>query len=154
MSGSTGSYGPYGGDSVELDPFSRAVQQWISKAGALADQAYLATVLDMVDGVKVLTPVKTGYLRANWTAVRAGDAMPIAGAVTDAAYNLSGLTAGEDVIVVNPVVYARRVEYGFVGTDSLGRHYNQKGAGMLAQAVSELPQIASAAVERVMQGST
>jgi hypothetical protein len=148
MSGTT--YGPYDGDAVEIDPFSRAVHKWVAKAGARADQAYLAIVLDMVARVKELTPVKTGYLRSNWTAVRAGDAQPVAGRVSSAEESLQDLTIADNVVIVNPVVYARRVEYGFVGTDSLGRHFNQRGAGMLARTVAELPSIAEAAVNRVI----
>jgi hypothetical protein len=44
-----------------------------------------------------------------------------------------------------------RVEFGFVGTDSLGRHYNQRGVGMLQQTLAEMPSIAVNAAARVAE---
>jgi hypothetical protein len=144
--------GTGGVDAASIDPFNVSVKKWIALAGSRADEAFLATCLDAVDRVKQLTPVKTGYLRANWTAVREGDQMPVAGSETPAETALAGLKWGETVYIVNPVVYARRIEYGFVGEDSAGRHYNQAGRGMLQQTVQELPQIAEQAVLRIISG--
>lgn len=39
--------------------------------------------------------------------------------------------------------YARRMEYGFTGPDSLGRHYNQKGFFFVAGAASQWQDIVS-----------
>jgi hypothetical protein len=50
--------------------------------------------------------------------------------------------AGDVVIIVNPTAYARRIEYGFTGEDSLGRYYNQPGHHMAQQTVAEMPAIA------------
>lgn len=33
--------------------------------------------------------------------------------------------------------YARRMEYGFIGTDSMGRNYNQQGFGFVAHAAAQ-----------------
>lgn len=49
-------------------------------------------------------------------------------------------------VISNPVVYARRVEFGFQGTDDKGRTYHQQGRHMLAQTIAELPAIAQSAV--------
>lgn len=35
--------------------------------------------------------------------------------------------------------YARRLEFGFVGKDALGRSFNQSGFGFVAKAVKKLP---------------
>jgi len=42
-------------------------------------------------------------------------------------------------------VYGRRVEYGFSGTDSLGRTYNQQGRAFLRRAAQRWPQFVDAA---------
>lgn len=61
---------------------------------------------------------------------------------------LSGRTFGTILYVINPAPYARRIEYGFVGEDSLGRTYDYKGVGMMQQTLAELPAIA----DRVISG--
>ncbi|MEJ0047087.1 MAG: hypothetical protein WDN04_13930 [Rhodospirillales bacterium] len=148
MSGSQSQ--PFLGATV--DPFSVSVKRWCNKAKGDRDRVYRAIVLDLVARVKELTPVRTGYLRSNWTAVLAGDSIPIAGQASPPEVAIAQLHYGQGVLIVNPVVYARRVEFGFVGEDSLGRHYDQEGRGMLQQTLSELPQIARHAAERVQAG--
>ncbi|WP_288075987.1 hypothetical protein [Pseudomonas sp.] len=43
-------------------------------------------------------------------------------------------------------VYARRMNYGFVGADSLGRVYNQSGNHFVEGAIAKWPQIVAQAV--------
>lgn len=43
--------------------------------------------------------------------------------------------SGDDAVVGNGSVYANRLEYGFVGVDSIGRHYNQPPYPSLGPAV-------------------
>jgi len=45
--------------------------------------------------------------------------------------------------------YARRVNFGFVGADALGRVYNQQGAHFVERAIVMWPQIVRKAVEEV-----
>lgn len=132
--------------------FQVAVDHWIRKAKGNADLALRATVFDALAAVKALTPVRTGNLRANWTVVKGDEALPAAGATDDAMRVIETLHYGDKVAIVNPVIYAARVEYGFVGTDSLGRHYDQKGRGMMQQTVAMLPEIARRATQRVIAG--
>lgn len=132
--------------------FTVQVDEWVEKAGFLATQAFQATGLDAVNDVKTNTPVDTGFLRSNWTLLRNDDPMPIAGRVPDPATVVAKLKLGDRLIIANPVVYAARVEFGFVGADSLGRTYNQKGRGMLQQTITHLPTIARRATARVMGG--
>lgn len=64
-----------------------------------------------------------------------------------------GFKIGQVLYITNPVAYARRVEFGFVGVDSRGRHYDQQGRGMMQQTIAELPQIAANAVRRINAGA-
>jgi hypothetical protein len=130
--------------------FSVDVARWVDKAKKRAEEAFQATAEAAVNRVKDLTPVRTGYLRANWTAIRDGDAEPTPGTVPDPMTAIDQAPLGSTLVVLNPVVYARRVEYGFVGEDSLGRHYNQPGRHMTQQTVAEMPSIAAAAVQLVI----
>lgn len=47
--------------------------------------------------------------------------------------------------------YARRMEYGFQGTDSLGRTYNQQGFGFTRLAAQQWQQIVSRNAQRSIQ---
>jgi hypothetical protein len=137
--------------ALESDPFDVQVERWVRKAGTLARAAFQETAQLALGRVKDLTPVDTGFLRANWTVIKQGDAMPVAGDVraADSLGAIEKARLGDKLLLVNPVVYAARVNYGFVGTDSLGRHYDQKGRHMLEQTISELPQMAKLAVQIV-----
>ena len=48
--------------------------------------------------------------------------------------------------IVNNLPYARRIEFGFRGADSLGRVYNQSGRNMVGLTVLEWPDIVAGAV--------
>lgn len=133
------------------DPFDVVVTRWVDKAKQKALQAFQATCHNAIARVKELTPVKTGYLRANWTAVGPDGVLPVAGEQQDSDSIINNLRLGDRLIIVNPVVYAARVNFGFIGTDSLGRHYHQKGKHMVEQTISEMPAIAAAAVQQVSE---
>ena len=141
-------------DTKSSEPFVVAVGQFVDLARERALQAYRATALDALARVRELTPVKTGYLRANWTIVLSGDPEPIAGQIQNDADVVARLQLSDQIILTNPAVYARRIEFGFVGEDSLGRVYHQKGVGMMQQTIAEMPQIAERATERVINGGT
>lgn len=130
--------------------FVRDVSAYVEHAKARADAALRAIAFDVVMAVQQKTPVDTGFLRSNWTAMLPGDAEPVAGRVPPPGVAIAQATVGMVITIINPVVYARRIEYGFVGDDSLGRHYNQPGAHMVQQTLDELPTIAAAAVARVL----
>lgn len=73
-------------------------------------------------------PVDTAFLRNSVAASTAG--MPGAGAQAPELVLLT-VKVGDTVWVGWTAVYAMRIEYGFQGTDSLGRTYNQAGKGFL-----------------------
>lgn len=129
--------------------FSVDVTRWCNRARDRADLLLRTIATDAVNRVKELTPVDTGFLRSNWTAVKRGDPEPVAGRVPDPIAAIQDLRVGQVVIILNPTVYARRIEYGFVGEDSAGRHYNQQGRHMAAQTAAELPAIAERALARL-----
>ena len=72
------------------------------------------------------TPVDTGYLRASWSPN----------------IDASSVTIGDVFEFSNHAVYARRLEFGFIGTDKLGRIYNQAGRGFVRAVINRADQIA------------
>lgn len=135
------------------DQFALDVRQWVSKAKGNVDAAYQATALLALARVKQLTPVRTGFLRASWTIV-SSDSGKITGGEEGAFAVVANLKAGDEIAIVNPAPYAMRINFGFVGKDSLGRNYNEKGRYMVEQTLSEMPEIAEQAVKWVMGGGT
>jgi hypothetical protein len=129
--------------------FSLDVSRWATRMGGMADTFVQVLAQDLVNRVKELTPVDTGFLRSNWTVIKKDDAEPVAGRVPQPQTALTGVKAGDVLTIINPTVYARRIEYGFVGEDSLGRSYHQQGAHMMTQTIAELPEIARRARERL-----
>ncbi len=54
---------------------------------------------------------------------------------------IEGAALGSTIYLGFQAAYALRMEYGFVGTDSLGRTYNQSGFGFVTAAAQRWPQI-------------
>lgn len=129
--------------------FAVSVARWVNKAKSRSDILFRAIASDALLRVKELTPVDTGYLRANFvdtldpTSIDRPSANPIVG------IELQKARAGDVIYILNPVIYARRIEYGFIGDDSAGRKFSYAGAGMVRQTIAELPEIAQKALKRV-----
>ena len=89
-------------------------------------------------------PVKTGNLARS---VVVDDKPPkvIEGLATgDYSLGIANIRPGEPIYIGWQARYARRQNYGFVGTDSLGRTYNQSGYGFAEAAAAKWPQIVRA----------
>lgn len=129
--------------------FSVQVTEWVNKAKDKANAVFRGIAEEALGRVKELTPVKTGYLRANFVDVLNPIEIPSPTASPPVGLAISRAKIGDTIYIVNPVRYARRIEYGFVGRDSLGRLYNQKGRFMVTQTVAEMEAIATRVAERM-----
>lgn len=127
--------------------FAATVDAWVAETKermtAVRNIAVEKTVEQMQNptGKGGALPLDTGFLRASLQAVQ-GDALP---AMTENespegrfVYNTASLTSvlataplTAPVSIIYTAKYARRMEYGFVGKDSLGREYNQQGFGFV-----------------------
>lgn len=89
-------------------------------------------------------PVKTGNL-ARSVVVDNKPPKVIEGLATgDYSLGIANIRPGEPIYIGWQAKYARRQNYGFVGTDSLGRTYNQSGYGFAEAAAAKWPQIVRA----------
>lgn len=91
-------------------------------------------------------PVDTGFLRNSFqsslngsTSLTGGDSYVLVAA---------SMEAGDVAQFGWTAAYARRVNYGFVGADKLGRNYNQQGAHFLEGATVQWPGIVAAEVAK------
>ncbi len=98
-------------------------------------------------------PVDTGNLRRSFMA--SSTAMPTIKAAdtefaeADISLVIGGAALGSTIFMGFQAEYAMRLEYGFVGTDSAGRLFNQSGYGFLHAAIQRWPQIVQAAEAKV-----
>ncbi|WP_416066105.1 hypothetical protein ACK9YZ_07060 [Rhizobium sp. ZK1] len=62
---------------------------------------------------------------------------------------IAGSQLGETIFLGFQAAYAARMNYGFVGTDALGRTYNQTGFGFVDAVAQRWPQIVTQAEAQV-----
>lgn len=97
-------------------------------------------------------PVKTSNLSRS---VIVDDKPPVVGkpgqeyTAQDLALGVSKIVPGKDVYIGWQANYAARQNYGFVGTDSLGRTYNQSGYGFAEAAAAKWPAIVAAQAAKI-----
>jgi hypothetical protein len=128
--------------------FNADLSAWANKAQAKLDGLVRQTCQEISENTVKDTPVDTGFLRGSWqpsigAPAAAKGALDQSGAkaLADIGLVVSGVKAGDRFFLVNNAAYARRLEYGFVGEDSLGRTYNQQGRFFVTRNVKRWPLI-------------
>jgi hypothetical protein len=95
-------------------------------------------------------PYQDGFLRASLVVLVNKDPPPAdrTQETASSTYNpaeiqlaIASAVAGDRIVAAYTMEYARRLEFGFVGQDSLGRTYNQPGIGWTKRATQQWKQI-------------
>jgi hypothetical protein len=144
-----------------LGQFTASVKAWALKSEQRMTAVFRTAAQTIANEVRIPRaaggnmPVVTGNLRRSLLA----STSPLQGATqggsefadNDGQINavIANATIGEVVYLGFQAAYARRLEYGFVGQDSLGRTYNQAPAAFVRSAVQRWPQIVNEATEQV-----
>lgn len=141
--------------STEGLSFAAQVSEW-AKAEIEREEAIFRTAAQEVAN-EVRTPVaeggrmplKTGNLRRSLMASTADMPTIKEGKETFSDSGLepviAGAQLGSTVYLGFQAAYAARMNYGFVGTDSLGRTFNQAGYGFVDAVAQRWPQIVTQA---------
>ena len=143
--------------------FLSSVNKWTLDTRERSTQAYRNGALDFYDALAAETPVKTGNLRNSLVAHlnSDGDMAMVTGpgnTSDDSTYrggaeksisNIMQAELGDRISYVYHATYARRLEYGFFGADSLGRVYSQAGRFWIARVGSRYRSIMRAAASRL-----
>ena len=117
----------YGRPSVSS--FALSIKQFCDKTKANVDQVNRKVCLEILSGVVMKSPVKTGWFRGNWQVGEnnqlktasvedkdvGGDAT-----ISKGSSVIDGLKAGGVVWISNNLPYARRLEYGWSGQAPFG----------------------------------
>lgn len=136
--------------------FSTSVNKWTKKTIARSEEAFKIGVLDFFIHLRDTTPIDTGYLRSSLTLGKNGQIPAGPNAEYGSIYNdqralsvIDSLKLGDRVTMVYNAPYARRLEYGFHGVDSLGRMYNQPGRFWITAAGAKYVSIMRRAATRL-----
>jgi hypothetical protein len=133
--------------------FNADVSKWLESTALKLDAVARQTAQEMSLKVVQATPLDTGFLRGMWQpfvnqpTFASSYASPSGGepsggvSVADISVTANGMQAGDQFWLLNATVYAKRLEYGFVGTDSLGRTYNQAGRFFVRDTCKKWPQV-------------
>lgn len=128
--------------------FRMGFTKWGAQTNEALDALARQTCFAIAEEVHGTTPVDTGTLKGAWQpsldkAVDAPSegAAPSGGGSAQITAVAAGVKAGSRFFMVNHLAYAKRIEFGFVGVDSLGRSYDQKGRYFVTTAVKRWPQI-------------
>jgi hypothetical protein len=146
------------------EQFRLEVARFVEAAKGKLREAVAETLQDLNEEIVTRTPYKQGLLRGSWY-LRLDDPgdgpdgkedKSENGAFTVARLNLdllaTGLPLGSTFYLLNNQRYAKRLEYGFEGEDSLGRSYSQPGRAFVRGTLAEAQTIAEAAAARVATG--
>lgn len=142
-----------------MSNFSAQVKGWADKTKKAQEHIFRMSVQKLADEILLPKerggnmPVDTGNLRRSLLA--STSAMPAIRSGSETFSDNSGqialvvgsASANDTLYLGFQAAYARRMEYGFVGEDSLGRNYNQAGNHFVSLAVQKWQQIVDKAVK-------
>ncbi|MCW0979411.1 HK97 gp10 family phage protein [Agrobacterium sp. BT-220-3] len=132
---------------------SASVRQFANMTKLQMRNVFAESVQDVVDAAQLprakggRIPVDTGNLRNSLASGLNGTM----GAPDASSYvvTLSQMEIGDIAQFAWTAPYARRIELGFSGKDSLGRTYEQAGTHFLSSAVAQWPQFVTANAARL-----
>ena len=147
-----------------MGQFADTVDQWTKETEQRMTAVWRQSIDDLADTMNRTRanggrlPHLTGNLMRSLLA--STSAMPSTGAPNakyigqDVGLVTAGLQLDQTVWLGYQANYARRLNYGFVGQDSLGRTYNQAGAHFVEGAIAEWPNIVLMAVSKIKAGAS
>jgi hypothetical protein len=140
--------------------FAANITKWVATSKARIEQVYTLSVAYLAEEMTRSVaaggnmPVVTGQLRGSLVIIGGGGALNTAGGGgIGIQASMQGLELGGMVMLAFTAPYARRINYGFVGTDALGRRYHQRGYLFVDKAAQRWPQIVRLACAEVKGAS-
>ncbi len=131
--------------------FAATISEWGRAELERAEAIFQASAQAVANEVRTTVneggrlPIDLGNLRRSLMASTADmpTVKPDQAEFTDSGIEMviAGAELGSTIFLGFQAAYALRMEYGFVGTDSLGRTYNQSGFGFVTAAAQRWPQI-------------
>lgn len=143
-----------------MNTWEKDISEWEGRVVGGLEALARQSIQEVCDRVNTLTPRDQGILVGSWN-VSIG-AMPADMKQVEpdldgsqfsrrVALTVTNLKLGQSVFCANSAAYALRVNYGFVGQDSLGRNFNQKGQFFLERGLSAWSSIVAATAAELLQ---
>lgn len=142
----TGLFTRAGRSSQGAARFASQVDAWVQETEKRVNAVFRLSTQKVISIMQSNVPYRDGFLRASLV-VLVNQKPPKAdrgqesgmGQYTDAymQMQIAGAKAGDRIVAAYTMEYARRLEYGFNGVDSLGRSYNQAPIGWTRSAASQ-----------------
>jgi hypothetical protein len=136
--------------------FSAQVKDWTDKAKRNFSMVHRSTVQKLYIAVVEDTPILTGNARRSWamstTAMPQIASGPASFMPADIGLSIATLPTGSPVYIGAQAIYIPRLNYGFTGTDSLGRNYNQAGLMFVERNAERWQEFVDAAAREVGAG--
>lgn len=141
-----------------MGDFSATVKDWVLKSKAAQEAVMKSSIEDLIVVVQAGAPVDTGFLKNSAVSEINGDGVfPATKPATkgdngvdpsgEIGLTIESMDVGDDIRVAFTAAYARRVNSGFTGTDSLGRNYEQGGAHFVELGAADWQAIVEANVD-------
>lgn len=145
--------------------FANHVSEWAQQSEKRMNAIFrmstqrVIEVMQRTDAEGGYLPYQDGFLRASLVVLVNKDP-PKADREQEGASNaynpaeiqlaIAGAIAGDRIVAAYTMEYARRLEFGFVGTDSAGRVINQPGIGWTQRATQQWKQIVNEVEKEAM----
>lgn len=138
--------------------FLKSVNKWTLETKERSLDAFQDGCKDFYDALAAATPVDTGNLRGSLVASVNGSTesqgptnlfYQEGNGAAESYANIDGAKLGDKIIYRYRATYWRRLNYGFVGFDRLGRLYNQAGRFWIEQVGARYRSIMRAAATRL-----
>ncbi|MCW0014908.1 hypothetical protein [Rhizobium sp. BT-226] len=139
--------------------FAAQVSEWAKSELERSEAVFQTAAQEVANEVRTPVseggrmPLKTGNLRRSLMASTSDMPRIQEGKTTfsDSGIELviAGAELGSTIYLGFQAAYAARMNYGFVGTDALGRTYNQVGYGFVDAVAQRWPQIVAQAEAKV-----
>ncbi len=135
--------------------FSAQVKGWTDRAKRNFSMVHRSAVQKLYQAVVEDTPIKTGNARRSWAMsttampqISQGEASFLP---ADVNLSIATLPPGSPVYIGAQAIYMPRLNYGFTGTDSLGRSYNQAGKLFIERNAERWQEFVDAAAREIGQ---
>ena len=136
-----------------MTSFSAQAKNWTEKAKRNSAFVHRQAVRHLYNGLVEITPLKTGNARRSWAL--STTAMPtikrgeLFSAAPDVEIQIANIDLGKTAYIGGQAEYLPRLNWGFTGTDSLGRKYNQAGRFFLEQNAAMWPEFVARAAREI-----
>ncbi|RAI34530.1 HK97 gp10 family phage protein [Rhodoplanes serenus] len=149
--------------TVQNLSFAAQVDAWVRETEARMTAVFRQSAQEVIEEMQTPVgeggrmPVDTGFLRSSLQVSLNADPVPAtrknddgaSAAAPDVSMVVAGAEIGDTITASYSAVYARRIEYGFVGQDSKGRTYNQSPRGFVRGAADQWQAIVTRVAQRL-----